>query len=166
MDKQEFLEKLSEALREAMDDSSAYEHISYYSNYIDEEIRKGRNEYDVVAGLGNPRLIAKSIIDRGGYTASESSYATYDTMKSNKNPNGENDYSEGGSSYHFSFNGRSINPVIGKIVGIFILVAVIALVFFVLWGISWLVLKVVLPIVLVVALVGIIVGLVNSFKRK
>ena len=165
MDKHEFLEKLSEALREAMDDSSAYEHISYYNNYSDQEIRKGRNEKEVIEGLGNPRLIAKSIIDRGGYTSSESSYAKYDTMRSDNGSNGANDYNDG-NSYRFYFNGKSINPVVGKIVGIFILVAVVALVFLILWGISWLVLKIVLPIVLVVALVGIIVGLINSVKRK
>ena len=165
MDKHEFLEKLSEALRESMDDSSAYEHISYYSNYIDEEIKKGRTEQEVIDELGNPRLIAKSIIDRGGYTLSESAYATYDTMRPNAS-DGENNYETGGSGYHFYFNGKSINPVAGKIIGIIILIAVIALVFLVLWGISWLVLKVVLPVVLVLVLVGIIVGLINSVKRR
>ena len=163
MDKQEFLDKLSEALREAMDAVSAYEHISYYSNYIDEEIKKGRNEQEVIEGLGNPRLIAKSIIDRGGYTSSESSYTTYDTMKSKNSSDGNND--EGGT-YNFYFNGKSINPFVGKIVGIIILVAVVAFVFLILWGISWLVLKVILPIILVLVLVGIIAGMIKSFKRK
>ena len=166
MDKQEFLEKLSEALREAMDDSSAYEHISYYSNYIDEEIKKGRDEQEIIAGLGNPRLIAKSIIDRGGYTASEASYATYDTMKSGSSSNRTDNFGEEEGNYRFYFNGKSINPVVGKVVGILVLVAVISLVFLVLWGISWLVLKVVLPVVLVLVIVGVIVGLINSFKRR
>ncbi len=165
MDKQEFLEKLSEALREAMDDRSAYEHISYYSNYIDEEVKKGRDEQEVITGLGNPRLIAKSIIDRGGYTSSESSYATYDTMKAGSFGKTDNFQEEEGA-YRFYFNGKSINPVVGKVVGILVLITVIALVFLVLWGISWLVLKVVLPVVLVLVIVGVVVGLINSFKRR
>lgn len=166
MDKQEFLAKLSEALRESMDDSSAYEHISYYSNYIDEEIRKGKSEEEVIAGLGNPRLIAKSIIERGGYTSSESSYATYDTKRAGNSFDGAGDYDNKRSSIHFSVNEKRINPIVGSIVGIIVLVAVIALVFLLLWGISWIVLKVILPVVIVVFFIGLVVAIINSAKRK
>lgn len=165
MDKQEFLEKLSEALRESMDDRSAYEHISYYSNYIDEEIRKGKSEQDVIESLGNPRLIAKSIIDRGGYTSSESTYATYDTRKADDGAENSYNYENGSSSFHFTVNGKKVNPLIGKIIGVLVLIAVVAVVFLALWGISWLVLKVVLPVVLVLVLVGIIIAAIDSFRK-
>jgi uncharacterized membrane protein len=37
--------------------------LRYYENYIIEESRKGRTEAQVIEDLGNPRLIAKTIID-------------------------------------------------------------------------------------------------------
>jgi hypothetical protein len=166
MDKQEFLEKLAEALREYMDDSSAYEHISYYSNYIDKEIKSGKSEKDVINALGNPRLIAKSIIDRGGYKASESSYASYDTRVYDDTGRMEDDasYDHFEGNAEFFVNGKKINPIFAKFVTILIVIAVVAVLFLVLWGISWLVIKVVLPVVLVALVVGFIVTLVQQRK--
>lgn len=164
MSKQEFLERLSEALREAMDDRSAYEHISYYSGYIDDEIRKGRSEEEVVSELGNPRLIAKSIIDRGGYTSSEASYTTYDTRRTGNGMSGDDGFEDKNQNVRFTINGNGVNPVIAKVVGAVVLIVILALVLLVLWGISWLVIKIVLPIVLVLFLAGLVIALIKSSK--
>ncbi len=163
MSKAEFLEKLSEALRENMDDRSAYEHISYYSNYIDEEVRKGKSEEEVTLKLGNPRLIAKSIVDRGGYARNSSAYTSYDTKKAdNTDYRYDNNQSKG---FTFSINGKSINPMLAKVAGIVILVLLIALVCLVLWGISMLVLKVIIPVLIVVFFVGLVMNIIKSSKK-
>ena len=39
------------------------DNVRYYQEYIDSEIRKGRNESEVMDQLGDPRLLAKSIIE-------------------------------------------------------------------------------------------------------
>lgn len=65
MKKQEFLEKLYDALCESMDKSEARIHIKYYKQYIEEKVREGKKEKDVIAELENPRLIAKSLIEAG-----------------------------------------------------------------------------------------------------
>ena len=39
------------------------ENVAYYENYIDTEIKKGRSEEAVLEELGDPRWIAKTIID-------------------------------------------------------------------------------------------------------
>ena len=65
MKKQEFLEKLYDALCESMDKSEAQIHVKYYKQYIEEKVREGKNEKDVIAELDNPRLIAKSLIEAG-----------------------------------------------------------------------------------------------------
>ena len=36
--------------------------VSYYRDYIEMEIRKGKTEQEVLEELGNPRLLAKTII--------------------------------------------------------------------------------------------------------
>ena len=65
MKKQEFLEKLYDALCESMDKSEAQIHVKYYKQYIEEKVREGKKEKDVIAELDNPRLIAKSLIEAG-----------------------------------------------------------------------------------------------------
>lgn len=63
MDKREFIDKLQHALAGGLDSSMVAENIRYYEDYIDSEMRKGRSEADVMSQLGDPRLLAKSIIE-------------------------------------------------------------------------------------------------------
>lgn len=63
MDRTEFIERLQRALAGGVNSSQVAENIRYYQEYIDVEIRKGRSEEEVLASLGDPRLLAKSIIE-------------------------------------------------------------------------------------------------------
>lgn len=63
MDRAEFIDKLQRALAGGLNSGQVAENVSYYQEYIDSEIRKGRSEADVMAQLGDPRLLAKSIIE-------------------------------------------------------------------------------------------------------
>lgn len=62
MTRQEFLEELKNALTGEVSPEVMMDSYRYYSNYIDEEIRKGRKEEDILEELGRPNLIARSII--------------------------------------------------------------------------------------------------------
>ncbi len=42
------------------------ENLEYYEEYINTEIRKGRDEGEVLSELGDPRLIARTIVEAGG----------------------------------------------------------------------------------------------------
>ena len=63
MDRTEFIDKLQRALAGGLNSGQVAENVSYYQEYIDSEIRKGRSEGEVMAQLGDPRLLAKSIIE-------------------------------------------------------------------------------------------------------
>lgn len=63
MDRVEFTDKLQHALAGGLNSSSVAENVQYYRDYIDVEIRKGRSEEEVLDSLGDPRLLAKSIIE-------------------------------------------------------------------------------------------------------
>ena len=63
MDKREFLDKLQRALASGVSSSQVAENVRYYQDYIESEIRKGRSEQEVLAQLGDPRLLAKSVIE-------------------------------------------------------------------------------------------------------
>lgn len=63
MKKEEFLVLLRRALTGDVPPGVVEENIRYYDNYITDEVRKGSLEEDVIAEIGDPRLIAKTIED-------------------------------------------------------------------------------------------------------
>lgn len=63
MDRIEFTDKLQHALAGGLNSAAVAENVRYYRDYIDVEIRKGRSEEEVLESLGDPRLLAKSIIE-------------------------------------------------------------------------------------------------------
>ena len=66
MEKQEFLDKLRLALNGRVETGTVSDTIAYYEEYINTEVRKGRSEEEVMASLGDPRLIARTIIETSG----------------------------------------------------------------------------------------------------
>lgn len=69
MGKQEFLDKLRLALNSRVTNEVVSDTLNYYEDYINTEVRKGRGEEEVMDSLGDPRLIARTIIEtKGGET--------------------------------------------------------------------------------------------------
>jgi uncharacterized membrane protein len=81
MTKQEFIDRLRAALNGRIPTAQVTDTINYYEEYIITEIRKGRTESEVMDSLGDPRLIAKTIIqtssDADGYAGSGESSGTF-----------------------------------------------------------------------------------------
>lgn len=71
MDKQEFLDKLRLALNGRVGSEKVAETLKYYEEYISAEVRMGRSEEDVMGALGDPRLIARTIIETDGGQAAD-----------------------------------------------------------------------------------------------
>lgn len=61
MRKEEFLEKLRARLSQTMSVQEVTAQVHYYENYIQEQMRNGRSEEEVLAELGDPLLIAKTL---------------------------------------------------------------------------------------------------------
>lgn len=62
MTKREFLDKLKKALANDLSGNVIQDNVNYYSDYITEEVKKGRKEAEVIEELGDPWAIAKNII--------------------------------------------------------------------------------------------------------
>ena len=62
MGRQEFIDRLKAALNGSLASSTVAEHVRYYDDYIRAEMQKGKSEEAVMASLGDPRLIARTII--------------------------------------------------------------------------------------------------------
>ena len=78
MNREQFLSELREALSGSISPSSVNENIRFYEEYLDTEIRKGRTEEEVLSELGDPRLIARTIIDTSEFSVKRGSERVFD----------------------------------------------------------------------------------------
>ena len=61
--KKEFLDGLKQSLIGNISNAEMNSKIDYYNDYFASEKNNGRNEEDICKELGDPKLIAKTIID-------------------------------------------------------------------------------------------------------
>lgn len=62
MRRQEFVDKLKTALEGSLSRAMVEDYVNYYEDYIRSQVQQGNREEDVLAALGDPRLIARTII--------------------------------------------------------------------------------------------------------
>lgn len=85
MNKSEFLAILQEQLEGEVPSNEIYSNLHYYDEYIDREVASGKSVEEVMDLLGDPRLIAKTIIDadevsvRGNSYQEEADYSRSDS---------------------------------------------------------------------------------------
>lgn len=73
MTKQEFLEALQMRLAGELSPEEVRAQLAYYTGYFDGELGRGRSEEEILGELGDPVLIARTILDmpRGSYDSWE-----------------------------------------------------------------------------------------------
>lgn len=81
MNRNEFLKKLSEALENDLSAPEVRENLEYYDSYIRSEIKNGKSEQEVLDMLGDPWMIARTIVDsaeneRNYYSTSSKTYVS------------------------------------------------------------------------------------------
>ena len=108
MNKQVFLDELRQALEGNISSQSIVSNIMYYDEYFTNEIRKGRSEEEIIDELGDPRLIAKTIIDTSGFNASTVEEDVYDEDTDN------------------SFKGRNLNKYLLIFIAVLVVVFVLS----------------------------------------
>jgi uncharacterized membrane protein len=143
MTKKEFMKQLKAALANELPASVVNENLNYYGSYIDGEVNSGRNEKDVVSGLGDPWAIARTIIEterRGGNTYS---YTVEDETVSERT-----NYEQAGNDSDGDFFGQAKNVL--KIV---LVILMIFLVISAVMGVISALLPIILPVILVLAAV-------------
>lgn len=92
MSRQEFLQRLRDTLTGEVPGNVIEENIRYYDEYIRTEAAKGLTEEEVTSSIGDPRLIAKTIME-ASENARESGHQTaYDSYQES----GRNVYGEDG----------------------------------------------------------------------
>ena len=158
MDKKEFLDILYEQLSGQMPEGNIAAHVQYYRNYIEEEQRKGRTESEILAELGDPRLIARTLLDTeasasGTPQTTEYYSESYDNRSAGYNGYENSDSGHGKVKQH-SFH-LDLTTWYGKLAVILIAAVVIILL--------CTVLSVLIPIMIIA---GVIMYLISQFRKR
>ena len=157
MSKTEFLDILYNQLSGQMPEGSVAAHVQYYRNYIEDEQQKGRTETDILNDLGDPRLIARTLLDTevgAGNPQNGSTYsAIYNEADSDYNEYDSSDSARGHVKKH-SFK-LDLSTWYGK-VAVILIAGVVLLLLVTILGIL-------IPVVIVA---GVIMYIVSQFRKQ
>ncbi len=146
MNRDEFISELRAHLVGKVDNNELNRQIDYYSTYIQNEINNGKSESEVLDMLGNPRLIAKTIVHTYGLKE--------DPIRKqyrNEQEYSEETYETEGQSDKFATKMQRVFTIVAIVL---VIMAVISLVFSLIGFF--------LPIVAVVVIIMIIVRMLSG----
>lgn len=158
MSREDFLQGLERALEGSIPAPMVREQLRYYEGYIRTELERGRSEQDIMEELGDPRLIARTILDttpgaaEGAYEDAGSGYAPYQSREE-----GQQSQERRSGRIHV----YDLSKWYWKLIGIIVAACVLMLVFTIVAGLFSLFISL-LPVIAAVALVMWIVG---GFRR-
>ncbi len=162
MNKREFIERLRTALSGRIPAPQVEDTVNYYQDYINVEMRKGRSEEEVLQSLGDPRLIARTIIQTNGggtngfgtqggaYQESryqEAGYQETGYQEADYQNVGRQEYGYRNENDNYGYHRRSFR-IPGWLLGVLILVAV-----FLIFNLIFSVLSFLAPVLIVMAAV-------------
>lgn len=78
MDRHEFISILRTALAGKVPATTVEDNVQYYEEYIEIQLRQGKREEEILAALGEPRLLAKTIIEANKYAEGTETYGGED----------------------------------------------------------------------------------------
>lgn len=81
MKQEEFLTSFQEALTGNVPDRMIQDNMIYYRSYINKQLQNGKTEEDVLRSLGNPRLLAKTIIDTNKFASENEQQSEQDSLR-------------------------------------------------------------------------------------
>lgn len=157
MTREEFLKKLKEALENDLSGRIVQENVSYYESYIIEEIRKGRAESEVIEELGDPWVIARSIIDMAeGEPGTREAY--YESAKSSSRQERKADRYAGGMGNNGNIHVFSMDSWWKKLLVILGVIGIFLIIIAVIGGIFSLLMPIIVPVLCVVLIFRLISG--------
>ncbi|MBO6133249.1 MAG: DUF1700 domain-containing protein [Lachnospiraceae bacterium] len=130
MNKTDFLNELKDALIGVAPPQVVNDNLMYYEEYIASELQKGRDEEEVLQGLGDPRLLARTIIDALSRDKSGSAQPYYGSGDSNQSATEE---SSSQKAYSKVYNGNSLSCLITFVIFLIVFFIISALLLKVIW---------------------------------
>lgn len=74
MNRYEFISALRAALNGKVPATTVEDNVQYYEEYIEVQLRQGKDEAEVLSALGDPRLLARTIIEANKYAEGTATY--------------------------------------------------------------------------------------------
>lgn len=164
MNKEEFLQGLQNTLSGEVPTAVIRENLNYYNDYVQTEINKGRSETEVMEELGDPRLIARTIIDitPGAGASSYESYQTYDNGKTGGTSQYQEDQRQQSNRQNTgNLHYYDLNKWYWKLLGIVLVIVVFTVIITVVSGL----LSLVIPMLPVIGIVILIMWFVRGPRR-
>lgn len=155
MNRSEFIKELRDALKNSVSETAVQENVRYYAGYIEDEVKKGRNEKEVIEELGDPWLIAKTIATTPGNQSASQSYERVDEDY-NYTKSSEEGKKKHGNIHVFDFGSK------WKIV--LLIVAIVAILFVVFSIVSGII-SMLMPFLGPLLLIIIVVKIFSNRKR-
>lgn len=78
MNRYEFISTLRTALTGKVPGTTVEDNVQYYEEYIEIQLRQGKNEEEILAALGDPRLLARTIIEANKFAEGTDTYGGED----------------------------------------------------------------------------------------
>ena len=176
MNRTDFLASLRSHLNGRIDPYEVESNVEYYSSYIDSEIAKGRSEEDIMEELGQPSLIARTLIDsvkrREGLEDDDEynysyDYTGSDTEKSkDAGASQDNSSASSGSAYRGQAytEEKSVKSSgiaawkVFAVIGVILLLLLVIFVFVSIFALrlGWAILRVIWPVILIIVILGIV----------
>ena len=151
MTKQDFLETLRRALNGNMAAVTVDDHIRFYDSYFISETAKGRSEADILSSLGDPRILARTLIDAAERAGDSIAQEANETQYRNAGSYQDTDASYNDTGYGIEKKVR----LPGWLIAILVIVVVVAAVQ-IIGSIVFALLPYILPVVIVVYLIKLI----------
>ena len=139
MTKREFLDKMREALSNDLAEPAVRENMEYYDVYMTDEIERGRSEEELVEEMGDPWMIARTIID---ISEPEDMKLNYVYEEEGQSYNGRQDSYAGQTGFFVRGGWKLVVALLGFIGVLLALVAVVG-------GIISLVAPILVPVLII-----------------
>lgn len=158
MTREEFLRGLEEALTGEVPVPVIRENLNYYGSYISQEMAKGRTMDEIVAEIGEPRIVARTIIDSSEAAEEAGGFGNgyQESYEDSRNPYEDRGREPGGKIHYFNLNKwywRILIPVVFFVV-VFLLMSMVS-------GIFYLLIRFAGPIILIL----LIWNLIRNMRR-
>lgn len=158
MSKEEFLQELGEALAGDVPEAVIRDNLSYYGSYLSQEMAKGRSVDEIVTEIGEPFIVAKTIIEHceaSGECGGNEAYGSYkETYSETRSQGGNQGCGNSGQQSPFpNMHYIDLNKWYWKLLGIVLLFFTVSLVFNIIGGIFALLIRFSGPICMIALLV-------------
>lgn len=162
MNKKDFIDRLRAALNGNVAPGIVADNVNFYEEYIDGEIRKGLKEEEVLRMLGDPRLIAKTIIETNAGDGAAYQGSSYRDAEYQDNGYQNSDYRKttgyGTGHDRGEHNGMKLYRMPGWLLAVISIVALVLI-----FGVVLSVLSFLAPVILTIVVVLFLVKLFRDW---